>query len=191
MTSSKPSQYIKGWIEFYKLKFKVTPDVLIPRPETELLVDEVLKFYTLYPIPYTLIDLGTGSGNIIIALAKELEKKYSLDDFELIGLDISGRALKVAKKNARLHQLEKNITFIKSDLMAAVKNKKIDLVLANLPYLTPADFEREISIKKEPFIALVGDFYPELFKTIDSLKNKPAIIYEDKQGVHEARLGLH
>ena len=51
MTSSKPSQYIKGWIEFYKLKFKVTPDVLIPRPETELLVDEVLKFYTLYPIP--------------------------------------------------------------------------------------------------------------------------------------------
>ena len=175
--------------EFYGYDFYVNRHVLIPRPLTEQMIDlaleEIKKQKTTLNAQYTICDLGTGSGNIIIALAKELEKKYSLDDFELIGLDISGRALKVAKKNARLHQLEKNITFIKSDLMAAVKNKKIDLVLANLPYLTPADFEREISIKKEPFIALVGDFYPELFKTIDSLKNKPLVIYEDKQGVHK------
>ncbi|OGE25089.1 hypothetical protein A3C26_01995 [Candidatus Daviesbacteria bacterium RIFCSPHIGHO2_02_FULL_39_12] len=126
MTSSKPSQYIKGWIEFYKLKFKVTPDVLIPRPETELLVDEVLKFYTLYPIPYTLIDLGTGSGNIAISIAKNLitnPRGLLAPRLRIIATDISPKALKIAKQNAKLHGVENQIQFLQSDLLSVIANE--------------------------------------------------------------------
>src|SRR3989344_7638955 len=115
MISSKPSQYIKGWVEFYKLKFKVTPDVLIPRPETELLVDEVINFIKDIPSTslreyslsesqtsrsnqsLTILDIGTGSGNISISIAKNTK------EVKLVGTDISSKALKVAKQNAKFH----------------------------------------------------------------------------------------
>lgn len=75
----KPIQYIKGYVEFYKLKFKVTPDVLIPRPETELLVDEVIKFTNSIPqTPLTILDIGTGAGNIAISLCINL-KDYKVN----------------------------------------------------------------------------------------------------------------
>jgi release factor glutamine methyltransferase len=182
--------------EFYGYDFYVNRHVLVPRPLTEQMIDlaleEIKKQKTTLNAQYTICDIGTGSGNIIISLAKELEKKYSLDGFKLIGLDISNRALKVAKKNAKLHRLEKNIAFIKGNLLKPITKKlalnakggRVDLILANLPYLTKEDFNRENSIKKEPACALVGDLYPKLFKTIDSLKNKPVLIYEDKNGVH-------
>src|SRR5688500_12762591 len=109
MTSSKPynkpKQYIQGWVEFYKLKFKVNEDVLIPRPETELLVDDVIRFISDHPErvkraegSITVLDLGTGAGNIAISVAKNTS-----DNIKIIATDVSEGALKVAKQNAKLH----------------------------------------------------------------------------------------
>src|SRR3989338_2986190 len=112
MISSKPSQYIKGWVEFYKLKFKVTPDVLIPRPETELLVDAVLNYCNLHPKTCNLIlDIGTGAGNIAISVAK------NAPTVKIIAIDISRKALGVAKQNAKLHGVEDRVEFVRSNLL--------------------------------------------------------------------------
>src|SRR3989344_7607 len=109
---NKPKQYIKGWVEFYKLKFKATPDVLIPRPETELLVDEVINFLrtTNYELT-TILDIGTGTGNIAISIAK------NVPNVKIIGMDISEKALKVARQNAKLHGVEDKIEFMQSNLL--------------------------------------------------------------------------
>src|SRR5579884_1333234 len=102
----KPSQYIRGYCEFYKLKFKVTPDVLIPRPETELLVDLILKIK-----PNTVLEVGTGSGNVAIAAAK------NLPNLKVTATEISEKALKIAKQNAKFHGVEKQIEFVRADLL--------------------------------------------------------------------------
>lgn len=168
MKLSKPYQYIKGWVEFYKLKFKVTPDVLIPRPETELLVDMVLK--TINHKPYTIYDIGTGSGNIAIALAK------NLPNAKVIATDISPKALQVAKENAKFHKVK--IKFIKSDLLDQVK-KQVDIIVSNLPYIPSSRIPYlDSSIKDfEPKIALNGgpdgfSLYRKLFKQMQKRKFK-------------------
>ena len=180
MTSSKPynkpKQYIQGWVEFYKLKFKVTPDVLIPRPETELLVDEVLNFCTLNPIPCTLLDLGTGAGNIAISIAKNSK------DVKVIATDISQKALKVAKQNAKLHGVDKKIIFLKSNLLSVWQQKKRsfnllpDIIVTNLPYIPSARIPYlDSSVKDfEPHVALDGGedgfkLYRKLFTQISRL----------------------
>ncbi len=180
--TNKPSQYIRGWVEFYKLKFKVTTDVLIPRPETELLVDEVLNFlgnevtassaYTLYPNPYTLIDIGTGAANIAISIAK------NAPNVKIIATDISEKALKVAKQNAKLHGVEDRIEFIESNLLSAL-NYTLNpspyplIIVTNLPYIPSARIPYlDPSVKDfEPHIALDGGedgfgLYRELFSQI-------------------------
>ncbi|OGE30761.1 hypothetical protein A3C59_03535 [Candidatus Daviesbacteria bacterium RIFCSPHIGHO2_02_FULL_36_13] len=111
-----PKAYLLRYVEFYKLKFKVTPDVLIPRPETELLIDEILKFYTLNPKPFTLVDIGTGSGNIAVSIAKQLPTRRV--GIRIVATDISNKALKVAKQNAKFHGVENRITFIESNLLS-------------------------------------------------------------------------
>lgn len=116
--NNRPTQYQKGWVEFYKLRFKLTEDVLIPRPETELLVDDVLTFAkncSLYPIPCTLtiLDIGTGSGNIAISLACNLKGCI----VNIIATDVSKKALIIAKQNAKLHGVEDKIDFLESDLL--------------------------------------------------------------------------
>src|SRR5687768_17914645 len=100
---NQPDQYKKGWVEFYKLKFKVDPRVLIPRPETELLVDEVLSFAKTSDKPLIVLDLGTGAGAIAIALAKN-----NLN-LQIIASEISAEALEVAKLNAKFYQVEDQI----------------------------------------------------------------------------------
>jgi release factor glutamine methyltransferase len=132
-----PKQYQRGWTEFYKLKFFLTPDVLIPRPETELLVDEVITFSEKLsssrmrgsgldsPLPagrhgfqgndkLTIVDIGTGSGCIAISIAKNLKNA------RVFALEVSPEALKVAVKNATFHNVEKRILFMESDLLAAL-----------------------------------------------------------------------
>ncbi|MBI4038136.1 peptide chain release factor N(5)-glutamine methyltransferase [Candidatus Daviesbacteria bacterium] len=165
--SKAPKQYIQGWVEFYKLKFKVTPDVLIPRPETELLVDEVLK--TINNKPYTICDIGTGSGNIAISLACNL-KGYNVN---IIATDISPKALKIAKQNAKLHGVEDKITFIKSGLLSEIARSDIDIMVANLPYIPTSRIPYlDSSVKNfEPKIALDGGpdgfkIYRKLFQQI-------------------------
>jgi len=119
---SEPLAYITGEKDFYGRIFKVGPDVLIPRPETEALI-EIAKNLS----PSKIIDVGTGSGCIAISLKKELP------DAQIVATDISEKALKIAKENAQIHQAD--ITFYYSNLLENVKDSDFDLIIANLPYV--------------------------------------------------------
>lgn len=147
-----PVAYLIGHKEFYGLDFIVNKHVLIPRPETEILVEEILK-NTKHQIPNTIIDVGTGSGCIIISLAKNITDKT----VNFYGLDISKQALKIAKKNARLNGLTSRITFLHSNLLKKVLKRNFSepvIITANLPYLTSEQIKNSPSIKKEPKLAL-------------------------------------
>lgn len=177
----KPAQYIKGYVEFYKLRFKVTPDVLIPRPETELLVDEVLKFAKDKTL--TVLDLGTGCGNIAISIAK------NAPDVKIIATDIFSKALKVAQKNARLHGVT-GINFIESDLLSKIKTEP-DIIVTNLPYIPSERIPYlDSSVKDfEPHIALDGgedgfDLYRRLFQEIKERDWKPKLIIGEIDYTH-------
>lgn len=191
MTSSKPSQYIKGWVEFYKLKFKVTPDVLIPRPETELLVDEVLNYCKLSPANCQLVlDVGTGAGNIAISVAKNA--LY----IKIIATDISKKALNIAKQNAKFHGVENKIKFIQSNLLSDL-NYTLDpkpytlIIVTNLPYIPSARIPYlDSSVKDfEPHIALDGgkdgfELYRKLFTQIKEKGLKPNLIIGEVDYTH-------
>ncbi|MBS3955207.1 MAG: peptide chain release factor N(5)-glutamine methyltransferase [Methylomicrobium sp.] len=126
-----PIAYLTGQREFWSRDFAVNPDVLIPRPETELLIEVAL---TLIPqiTPFKVIDLGTGSGIIAITLAAEKPL------IEVTAVDISSGALKTAQVNARTHQTD-NITFIQSHWFDQIKACSFDLVVSNPPYIAPED----------------------------------------------------
>ncbi|MFH1147425.1 MAG: peptide chain release factor N(5)-glutamine methyltransferase [Pseudomonadota bacterium] len=131
--SRRPLQYILGEEEFWSLLFKVTPDVLIPRPETEILVETVLKrFRREVPLSgcFRALDLCTGSGILAIVLAKELGCLF-------YAADISGAALSIARENAERHQVTSAITFLEGDLFEPFRGKKglFDLIVSNPPYV--------------------------------------------------------
>ncbi len=195
----KPKQYIKGYVEFYKLKFKVTPDVLIPRPETELLIDETLAYIRSHlnqgrtSTSLTILDIGTGSGNIAVALAKNLlantnpvgrvRKSYGI---EIIATDISAKALAVAKQNAKLHGVKDKIQFILSNLLSNFTLNALPyplIIVTNLPYIPSARIPHlDSSVKDfEPHLALDGgkdgfDLYRKLFSQIKGKNLKPELI---------------
>lgn len=144
-TQGKPIAYITGHKEFYGLDFLVNRDVLIPRPETEFLVEKGTEFVKLQVHQVhqvekiNIIDIGTGSGCITISIIKSLSTLDKPDKLSnLINFwasDISPTALTVAKKNAKLHKID-HINFIQSDLFEAIDTKlKFDLIIANLPYV--------------------------------------------------------
>ncbi len=165
-----PIAYILGYKYFYGLKFKVNKHVLIPRPETETLIDEIIK---LKPEKITILDVGTGSGCIAISLGTKLQ------NVNIIASDISQKALRIAKKNARLNNT-KNIQFIKSDLLTGIENKDVDIIVANLPYVKK-DYKNE-SIKYEPRSALYSSkdglsHYKKLLYQIKELKFSPKYIF--------------
>lgn len=152
--------------EFFGLDFYVNQRVLVPRPETELLVQEAIDSLTTVPESFSsalLIDIGTGSGCIPIAIAKNFPRPLTI-----VATDISRRALRVAKKNARTHKV--SIKFLSGGLLKPIITHvpysmfQVPLVIitANLPYLTTAEFASEPSIRREPRQALVAD-------TIDGL----------------------
>lgn len=190
----QPIQYQKGYVEFYKLRFKVTPDVLIPRPETELLVDEVLKFIlqlrTTNHELVTIVDLGTGAGNIAISLAKNLSHPWGVT---IIATDISPKALKVAKQNAKLNGVLNKIKFIKSDLLSNLPYLKpfTPIIVTNLPYIPTARIPYlDPSVKDfEPHIALNGGedgfgLYRKLFQQIKDKDWKPKLIIGEIDYTH-------
>src|SRR5207249_1523096 len=115
----KPTQYVTKKQEFYGREFRVTPDVLIPRPETELLVEAVMK---LRPAPGTLIDIGTGSGAIAVTLALETQAR-------VIATDISAASLSVAKSNAAA--LRANVRFVQADLLRLFSDASVDVIVSN------------------------------------------------------------
>jgi release factor glutamine methyltransferase len=140
----KPLQYITHRQEFFGREFRVTPDVLIPRPETELLVESVLR---LKPPPGIVIDVGTGSGAIAVTLALECSA-------HVIATDVSRPALAVAKKNA--DRLNAKVAFLAADLLGPFAPESADTVVSNPPYVPESDrasIQREVR-EWEPAVAL-------------------------------------
>jgi release factor glutamine methyltransferase len=154
----EPLQYITGHKEFWSLEFFVSPMVLIPRPETELLVEEAIRLRDRNLLSNSskpmILDLGTGSGAIAISLAKEIEGAT------IWASDISFEALAVARKNAKLHNLDKRIRFCQGDLWQPFLNSScpFDMIISNPPYIPAEAFKTlppEVSYC-EPRIALDG-----------------------------------
>jgi release factor glutamine methyltransferase len=144
-----PLPYVLGEWEFFKLRFKVTPDVLIPRPETEGLVELALNWLQAHPQKRSCLEIGTGSGCITIPLAK------SIPDLEIISTDISTAALQVAKENAERHNVLSQIQFLERDLFTGI-SKPIDLLIANLPYIPSGKLKKLPVYQTEPSLALDG-----------------------------------
>ncbi len=145
-----PLSYILGYREFYSLKFITNKHVLIPRIETEGLVDLALNFLRKKKNP-RILDIATGSGNIIIAIAKNFGKRA-----KYFASDLSLKALKVAQKNAELHNVK--INFFSSDLLNSIKETEyFDLIISNPPYVSISEYlEVSEEVKKEPKIALLS-----------------------------------
>jgi release factor glutamine methyltransferase len=139
----EPVQYILGETEFFGLTLRVTPDVLIPRPETEHLVESALE-RVRHDAAVRICDVGTGSGAIAVALA------HALPRAEVTALDISAAALAVARENAERHGVAGRVRFVESDLMSAVRGERFDVVVSNPPYVR----------KDEVLEAQVRDFEP-------------------------------
>lgn len=151
----EPVAYIVQQRAFFGLDFWVTPDVLVPRPETELLVETALELAQQHPsgAPLALADVGTGSGCIAVALARHLPQA------RVWASDISPAALAVARKNAALHGVAQRITFTKGDLLTGLPNA-LDLIVSNPPYVAQAvvaspDTMPEVRLF-EPRLALDG-----------------------------------
>jgi release factor glutamine methyltransferase len=125
----EPISYLLGEREFYSLELEVSPAVLIPRPDTETLVEAVIECVRGIDAP-RLVDVGTGSGAIALALAK------SLPSAEVVAVDVSPEALQVATRNAARHSLEARVRFVESDLLDRLEvSPAFDVVVANLPYI--------------------------------------------------------
>jgi release factor glutamine methyltransferase len=133
--SREPLQYILGTQAFWKHDFLVTPAVLIPRPETELLVETSLHLLEDVDRP-RIVDVGTGSGCIALSLA------FERPDAELHATDVSGPALRVARQNARRLGLDRRVTFHEGQLLEPVRGQEVQLVVSNPPYVDPSERER-------------------------------------------------
>ena len=145
----EPVALIMGTREFWGLDFEVTADVLVPRPETELIVEEALAEFAT--APHTVIDIGTGTGCLAIALAREFPAS------RIIATDISGAALQVATRNARSHGVSHRIAFVRTSFLDGVRTSA-DLIVSNPPYVPEPDAARltpEV-VRHEPHIALFG-----------------------------------
>lgn len=149
-----PLPYIIGHWEFYDLDFNVTPSVLIPRPETELLVDAALKWLHAHPARRVVADIGTGSGCIAISLASKIP------DLSIIATDISQKALEIAHINAQKHNVDDRIEFIKADLLPQknTQHANCDVICANLPYIPTATLHTLKVYGREPTLALDGGY---------------------------------
>lgn len=174
-TKYEPIAYITGQKEFFGLDFCVDKNVLIPRPETELLIEGVINY--IKRVKLNIIDIGTGSGCIAITLKKYLPKA------NVTATDISKHALNAAQKNAKKHKVK--INFIQSDLLKNLSNKKIDIIIANLPYLDDKQKNQRTEtrfLKHEPQLAFGGgkyglEIYEKLFQQINQLKYQPQVIF--------------
>jgi release factor glutamine methyltransferase len=146
-----PAQYITGHQEFWAMDLIVTPAVLIPRPETEHVIETVLDLVGRAHVerapspanPPRVADVGTGSGAIALALAKELPQA------EIFATDISAAALEIARANAARHQLESRIQFREADLLAGFENSSLDFVVSNPPYVGESEEDQvQLEVRK-------------------------------------------
>lgn len=170
--NNEPLQHILGYTEFYGYRIEVTPDVLIPRPETEFLIETIHKQISN---PLRIIDIGTGSGAIAIVLKKLFPQA------EVVAVDISFQALKVAQANADLNEVE--INFIHTDIYS-MELGNFDLIVSNPPYITEEEYSKlPIEVKEfEPQLALVGQesglyFYRKIIELSNEILNPCGSIY--------------
>ena len=176
-----PLQYIIGYVDFFGLKLIVNQNVLIPRPETELLVEKIINDISSRE-NVRILDIGSGSGNISIALSKNI--KYS----NVLGIDINEKALEVAKQNAENNLVQDNIEFMKFDIKAddITKLGKFDIIVSNPPYVSSSDYQNlEPELKDyEPNEALTDNsdgisFYKKIISSSKILlKNDGKIYFE-------------
>ncbi len=176
--NGEPLQHITHQQEFMKMNFYVNKDVLIPRPDTEVLVEEVIKIAKKINAK-KILDLCTGSGAIAISLAKYINNS------QITAVDISEKALKVAERNAKKNQVENQIAFLSSNLFQEIPKEKYDIIVSNPPYI-----KREViksldeEVKKEPLMALDGgwdglDFYRKIIhQSYEFLKYKGYLCLE-------------
>jgi release factor glutamine methyltransferase len=189
--ANEPIQYITGQQEFYGLNFQVSPAVLIPRPETEHLVEAVLKLLPLNE-PLEIADIGAGSGILAVTLALHLPKA------QIAAFDISTDAIGVARGNAEAHHVADRIRFLHSDLLAAAARGPFDAIVSNPPYVSEGDRETlhpEVR-DYEPATALFAgetglDVYRRLIpQAYDALKPGGLLALEIGQGQQEALTAL-
>ncbi len=193
----EPLQYILGYAEFYGMNIKVGPGVLIPRPETELIVEEAIKAVTSNKLQVTskdlkqfsensllkILDLCTGSGCLALAIAKHLPVAA------VYGTDLSEIAVEYAMENAKINRI-KNVTFLKGHLFEPVKDMRFDMIVSNPPYIKRPDIQNlQPEIREwEPVEALDGGedglkFYKEILQHApEYLNNNGFIIIESGQG---------
>ena len=158
-----PLEHITHQKEFMKLNFFVDENVLIPRQDTEILVEETIKIAQKTNAK-KILDLCTGSGAIAVSLAKYLPQT------DITAIDISNEALKIAKKNAINNKVENQITFVSSDMFTNLNEEKFDIIVSNPPYIKRNVIEiLDKEVKREPYIALNGgedglDFYRKIVK---------------------------
>lgn len=175
----EPLQYILGEVEFFNVKLKVNRNVLIPRPETELLVEKIIDDFKNKQ-SFRFLDIGVGSGNISIALLKNINQA------EAFALDISEEALSLAKENSELNEVQERINLIKFDILKDNIETlgKFDLIISNPPYVSAKDYETlEPELKVyEPRIALTDlyngfTFYKKIIELSLFLLNDNGKIY--------------
>lgn len=182
-----PIQYLLGYTNFYGYQFKVNKNVLIPRFETEGLVEKTKEYITKYfKDNLSICDIGTGSGAIAITLKKLFPNS------NVTALDISKEALEVAKENAK--NLEEDINFMEGNMLDNL-NSKYDLLISNPPYLTKDDEIENQVIKNEPHLALFGGedglkFYEEMLSKASEVLNDKSMIaleigYNQKNPIFE------
>ena len=155
----EPVAYILNKKEFWNENYFVDKRVLIPRPETEILIELLLKKIKDKNKAYKVLDLGCGSGCLLISFLKEMQKSQG------IGVDISSNALEVAKKNIELHNLNNRAKLVRLDLLTLHTKDKFDVIFSNPPYLSSSDYAKLSEDVKnfEPKQALVGGFNGVLY----------------------------
>jgi release factor glutamine methyltransferase len=183
-SSGEPLAYIVGYREFYGLKLKVTPDTLIPRADTETLVEAALE-KTGKQKCCRILDLGTGSGAIALAVARHRPQAH------VLAVDVSEKALNVAYENAQMQNIN-NITFLQSDWFDALKGELFDVMVSNPPYIEENDPHlHQADLRFEPITALVSgkDGLKDLQVIIDSAKDhlKPYGWLMLEHGYNQAR----
>lgn len=174
LLNNYPIQYLIGYVNFYGYKINVNKDVLIPRYETEYLVEKIIKYSKMFQDKINIIDIGTGSGAISIALAKNL-------NCEIDAVDVSLDAISLAIKNSK--QNNTSINFIQSDIFENI-NQKYNIIVSNPPYISKDQKIMDSVYKYEPHLALFAEedglyFYKKIIsQSSNYLKEKFIIAFE-------------
>lgn len=189
LARGEPLPYVLGQWEFFGRSFMVTPEVLIPRPETELLVEAALDWLRTHPGSRRVADVGTGSGCIAVSLAAEV------DEVQVVATDRSAAALAVARRNARRHGVSRRLRWVQANLLAPFAGPW-DVVCANLPYIPSAQLARLPVARFEPRLALDGgpeglDLVRRLLRQARGQMTSPGALFLEigaEQGPQAARL---